>query len=353
MVASDTSTSMPQDFAPVDPELPPATTGEGDGETTHRGRKLLLLLLLLVMFAILLGVAIWYLLFRQPIPVPIIPKAETPTYSTSIYGVARPVGVAVTRDGSRIIVTQSSDERVTKVLDSSGNQVAVLDPGDGSTDHVPVYVAIDPLTSEIYITDRMKGAVYVYSKDGVFQRQFNPPADLAGWQPIGITFDGQGLLYITDLAGAAAQVEVFDRTGALVRTLGAAEGMSFPNGVAVDAAGFVYVTDSNNGRLLVFGPDGSVVARVGRGADAGKLGLPRGVAIDGQNRVFVVDTTGQGVQVERTYQAGSARLDYLGFFGGQGIADGLFGFPSSVAVDDRGHVYVTDSTNDRVQVWSY
>ncbi len=129
--------------------------------------------------------------------------------------------------------------------------------------------------------------------------------------------------------------------------------MSFPNGVAVDGAGYAYVTDSNNGRLLVFDQDGAMVASIGRGAGEGNLGLPRGVAVDGQGRVYVVDTSGQMVFVYAQYQEGSSQLDYLGSFGSQGIANGQFAYPNGIAVDGRGRLYIADTTNDRVQLWSY
>jgi len=45
--------------------------------------------------------------------------------------------------------------------------------------------------------------------------------------------------------------------------------------------------------------------------------------------------------------------DHLGGFGIPGIGDGQFQFPNGVAADDRLRVYVTDTGNDRVQVWSY
>jgi sugar lactone lactonase YvrE len=129
--------------------------------------------------------------------------------------------------------------------------------------------------------------------------------------------------------------------------------MSFPNGVAVDKDGLVYVADSNNGRLLVFDTVGGVRAQVGRGSGQGNLGLPRGVAVDGGGKVYVGDATGQGLFVFRAPAGDSQRLDFIGFIGGQGVADGKFSFPNGVAVDGRGRVYVADTRNDRIQVWSY
>ncbi len=115
----------------------------------------------------------------------------------------------------------------------------------------------------------------------------------------------------------------------------------------------MYVTDSNNGRLLVFAPDGSIVARVGRGAGKGNLGLPRGVAVDAEGRVYVVDSSGQSVFVYGQYKDGAPGLDFLGSFGTAGVANGAFAYPNDIAVDARGRLYVADSANDRVQLWSY
>ena len=127
-----------------------------------------------------------------------------------------------------------------------------------------------------------------------------------GWQPLGLAFDTEGNLYVTDLSGPFQKVLVIDRAATVVRTLGENEKLSFPNGVAVDGAGNVYVTDSNNGRLLVFDAEGTVRAQVGRGAGQGNLGLPRGLAVDGSGRVFVADTTGQGVFIYRAPQPTTA-----------------------------------------------
>ncbi len=355
MTASPIAGELPQ-LPPVavDDEPPAGPADEASEEEKRRRRKAFLLFVLIGLLLFLIGLLIWYLLFRQPLPIiPPIPETQVPGYSTSVYGANEPVGVAVSPAGDRIYVTESGGERVVRIFDAAGNTVGTMRPAATTGDnHVPVYLAIDPLTQEVYVSDRPAGTIYIYDRDGRYQREIALAQPLPGWQPLGVAFSKDGTLYVTDLSGAP-KVLALDRAGKLVRTVGETEGLSFPNGVAVDAAGYVYVTDSNNGRLLVFDQTGTVVARIGRGVDAGKLGLPRGVAIDGAGRVFVADTTGQVVQVYRGFKAGDRSLESLGSFGTAGIGDGQFAFPNGLAVDGRGRVYVTDSGNDRVQIWSY
>ena len=350
-------TEMAADDLPV--AAPPAVDDgqpADEEEEKRRRRKRALLLLLLGLLAMLITIAIWYLIFRQPItpPIPVIPESRLPAYSTAIYGASRPVGVAVSPSGDRIYVSQSSGDRVALVFDGSGNPIAAMTPPESAgTEHSPVYIAIDPLTEEVYVADRMAGTIYVYDRDGAYQRELALAVPRPGWQPLGLAFDKAGLLYVTELSGPYQKILVFDRQAQLVRTLGEQDQLNFPNGLALDGAGAVYLTDSNNGRLLVYGPDGSITAQVGRGAGAGNLGLPRGLAVDGQGRIFVSDATGQGIFVYDAPSGDSPRLDFIGSFGTQGVGDGEFEYPNSVAVDARGRVYVADTFNNRVQIWSY
>jgi len=335
--------------------LPPeAVEGEPEEEKPRRRRKAIILLLLVGLLAMLVTIATWYLIFRQPItPLPPIPVSQMPGYAT-FYRATSPTGVAVSPSGDRIYVTQTEGPRVGLVLDAGGNTVGTMVPPESTGAlHVPVYAAIDPLTDEVYVTDRQTGSIYIYDRDGAYQRTLTLAEPRPGWQPLGVAFDKAGNLYVTDLSGTSQTVLVIDRTAKVTRTLGATSKLSFPNGVAVDAAGNVYVTDSNTGRLLVFGADGNVLAQVGRGAGQGNLGLPRGVAVDSQNRVFIADSSAHGVFIFRGLVEGERRLEYLGFVGGEGTGDGLFEFPMSVAPDARGRVYVADTANNRVQVWSY
>ena len=175
-----------------------------------------------------------------------------------------------------------------------------------------------------------------------------------GWQPLGLAFDKAGNLYVTDLSGPYQKVLVIDRTAKVVRTLGENEKLNFPNGVAVDGAGNVYRhRQQQRPPAHVRRSRARSAARSAAGAGQGNLGLPRGLAVDGAGRIFVADATGQGVFIYRAPSGDSRRLDFLGFVGGEGVGDAQFQYPNSVAIDARGRVYVADTFNDRVQIWSY
>ena len=351
MTASPAVTDLPPfpeaDTTPTDHTI--------DEPPERRRRKAVVLLLLLGMFVALMGLAIWYLLFRQPIPLPVIPgEVVMPGYATAFYGAQRPMAVAVNAAGDRVYIGETAGDNTARVFDGQGNELARMEPPlSTGTDHAPVYLALNPVTNEVYVSDRPTASVYIYDAAGTYQRTFQPPAEIVRWQPLGLWFDSAGNLFVADVGSSPNVIRQFDPSGKQVRTIGESAGMSFPNGVATDAAGYVYVADSNNGRLLVFGQDGSLVAQIGRGSGKGNLGLPRGVAVDGQGRVYVVDTSGQSVFVYGTYQEGSSRLEYLGSFGSQGASDGAFAYPNGIAVDGRGRLYVADSANNRVQLWSY
>ncbi|MGE5156486.1 MAG: NHL repeat-containing protein [Betaproteobacteria bacterium] len=322
-----------------------------------RRRRLALLVLLAIVAAGMLLFAAWYLVTRKPIselPLPGLTTEAVPHFAYSVYGVTAPTGVAVTADGSRIYVTQTEGDPSVLVFDGKGTSLGALEIPQGlGTSHVPVYVAINPTNGDVYVSDRPTGSILVFGADGTFRRVFEPGKSLIGWQPLGLGFDASGDLYVTDVSGPFNTVHEFASDATLVRTIGAAGQFNFPNGVAVDSAGNVYVTDSNNGRLVVFDPSGKQRAVVRRGSAAGDLGLPRGAAIDDSGRIYVADTSGQGVQLYHVIGDQDAPPAYIGRFGSPGFEDGAFQFPNGVAVDGRARIYVTDWRNNRVQVWTY
>jgi DNA-binding beta-propeller fold protein YncE len=346
----------PTDIPPTG--VPPTDATPAEPRPTRRRRLRLLLAMLLGILLLALALfGAWYLLFRKPItqlPLPNLEQGVMPGFSFAAYDLDKPLGIAVSADGSRIYVTQTGGGQETVVLDSRGNRVGELKPPtEVSARASQLYVAVDPMTGDVYATDRTAGRVYVYTADGTYRGVLAPTPDPGAWQPLGIAFDQHGNVYVSDAGGAFQSVRKLDRAGNVVLTIGAEGMLSFPNGIAVDPAGDIYVTDSNNGRLLVFDATGTKLGLVQRGPASGELSLPRGIAIDDQNHVYVVDAVGQGVQVYRPIGQGDLAPRYVNKFGTEGTVDGAFEFPNGIAVDSRGRIYVADWNNDRIQVWSY
>lgn len=320
----------------------------------RRTRILLALFGLLVLaFAALFA---WYLLTRKPLTaLPGLSDNRMPHYVASIYGASRPMGVAVNPSGDRIYVTESDGTRLVRVYNRAGKQVGTLQPPKSTgAAHVPVYVAVDPITANVYVSDRPSQTVYIYDAKGAYLRTFKPLGTVGkGWQPLGVAFDKRGDLYVTDVSGTSHRVLVFKRDGTLVRTLGADGNLVFPNGIAIDPRGTAYVTDSNNGRVATFNTAGTLASMINRGVGLGDLGLPRGAAIDNGDRLYIVDTSAHAVKVYGIGDAKSPSARYIGSFGEEGQLDGTFEYPNGVATDTKARIYVTDRENNRVQIWSY
>jgi len=337
--------SLLEGFSDVDDEAPPV-------KNNKRKRKIAALVILLLILAALFA---WYLLNRKPLTeLPGLNVAKVPHYEFSIYGSTRPIGVAATPSGDRIYVTESDGKNLVRIYDRSGKRIGALTPPKSTgAAHATAYVAINPTNQNVYVSDRLTSVVYVYDAKGTYLRTFAPKGDLGGgWAPLGLAFGPDGSLYATDVSGKDHRVLVFAPDGKLVRSLGSPGQLSFPNGIVVDDQGNIEVSDSNNGRLVVFTPYGKMLATISRGVGDGSLGLPRGAAVDDSGRLYVVDTADHMVRIY-TIDQSKATPTYVGSFGGEGRLDGTFEYPNGVATDKRARIYVTDRENNRVQVWGY
>lgn len=348
--------ALPADAAPKtgDQGVPEAPAPEAEEPASRR--KKILLLLLFGLLLILTLLTIWYLLFRKPvteIPLPVVPQ-PMPAYQGSLYDLSKPKDVAVSADGSRVYITQAGATLDTVMMDLAGTKLGVLKPPANliAQPH-QLFVAISPVTGDVWTTDRYDGSVVIYSATGTYKRIFDQGVERANWQPLGIGFDKKGDAYIADVSNAAAVIDVFGAGGKFLRSFGADSSLGYPNGIAVGGDGTVYVTDSGNGRLVVFDASGKRIGAVGRGVSAGDLGLPVGVALDDHGRIAVVDSVAGTVQVYDPMKEGASGPAYVDSFGAQGDADGQLSYPNGLATDGRGRFYVADWGNDRLEIWSY
>ena len=334
---------------------------EGEEEQKRRRRPLLIIVLvvLLLFLAAVVCVAVRY--WQKPEPLTELPAVQAvvavetipPHFLFSIYGVGAPMGVAVTPAGDRIYATEGRDQRLIRVFDRDGNPITDFAPPNTSpATRAPVYVALDR-QGQVYVTDRLQHAVMVFDADGNFLRVLHSPAPDGYWAPLGITVEADNI-YVADVTKGQHRVLIFDQNEQFQREFGQ-EGQgqgefSFPNSVARDSRGRLYVSDSNNARVQVFDPQGNLLGIFAVGAGEQATNLPRGLWADARDRLFVADTVGQTIRV---WDVSGDVPRFLYTFGTEGNGDGEFYFPNAITVDDTGRLYITDRANNRIQVWSY
>ena len=103
----------------------------------------------------------------------------------------------------------------------------------------------------------------------------------------------QDAVYVSDSAG----LRKFSQNGELLADWTGSGQFGDPYGLAVDAAGTVYVADTDNGRIASVSPTGEVQAAWGsEGKGIGQLKYPEAVAVDSQGVLYVADRGNDRVQ---------------------------------------------------------
>ena len=194
----------------------------------------------------------------------------------------------------------------------------------------------------------------------------------------GVAVDLSGNMYIADqpnnnirLVTSSGIITTFAGTGTAGRSGDGGKASSaqlqFPNGVAVDISGNVYIADYGNYKVRLVNSAGIITTYAGTGgyaysgdggaATSAQLNGPNGVAVNSVGTIYIADSNNYVIRMVNsagiiTTFAGTGRV--AGSAGDGGVPTScLLGYPSAVAVDTSNRVYVIDDNKIRVISMTY
>lgn len=272
-------------------------------------------------------------------------------------------GIAVDSIGN-LFVTEVATATVHK-LTPDGEDIVLHTTGIKS----PFGVAVDR-HDVVYISDDHSSAVYRLAADGT-PTSLIKSGDTTGLDDATtLAIDADGNLFIGD--NHHHVIRRVNRDGALstfagnLRETGSVDGIrgdaafAAPRGIAIDAAGNLYVADEIKCNLRRVTPNGIVTTlaghagklgyRDGDGVDA-EFGAPRGLAVDRNGDLLVADTNNHVIR--RVTRNGHVTT-FAGKGHETGAADGpaaeaRFNQPRAVAVAQDGTAYVADNGNAAIR----
>ncbi len=249
-------------------------------------------------------------------------------------GLIAPMSVAVDSSGN-VFIVENGDSRIRQI-DTKGNINTIAGTGTAG-----------------------------FGGDGsaALPAQFNSPS--------GIAVDSSGSLFIADSLNlrirkiAGSNISTVAGNGLLSDSgdggAATAAQLNSPLGVAVDSSGNLYVADTGNNVVRKIAPGGVITNFAGNGtagfggdggaATSAQLNGPQGLAVDASGNLYIADAGNARIREVSggtiTTVAGSGTA---GFSGDGGSATGAqLNFPSAVAVDAAGNLYIADFSNNRIR----
>ena len=310
-----------------------------------------------------------------------------------------PTGVAVDSLGNLYIADQSNN-LVRKVTPATGIISTVAGTGVGgflgeggpATEarlNTPTGVAVDA-AGNLLIVDQYNhrvrkltvatGIISTVAGSGIgdFQGDTGLATAAALQFPTGVAVDSAGAMYIADYYNHRVRKVAAPTVRPLLMTTLAGTGTAgyngdgaaidarvyFPTGVAVDYAGNVYIADQSNDRVRKINTATGVISTfagtgiggyLGEGgpATAARVNNPTGVAVDGAGNVYIADQYNHRVRKVTvstgviTTIAGTGAAGYLG--DGVAAPTAALNYPTAIAVDSAGNVYIADQNNHRIR----
>ncbi|SPF47596.1 putative NHL repeat containing protein [Candidatus Sulfopaludibacter sp. SbA4] len=306
----------------------------------------------------------------------------------TLANIGIPYGLAVDISGN-VFIADKGNSVIRKVLVNgtittvAGSAIGYS--GDGGPAlkarlHSPIGIAVGA-DGSLYIADSANQAIRRVAPDGSittvagtgawgFSGDGGPAVKERLALPMGVAVDPTGSLYIADSQNERIRKVAVDGTiltwagngaGLYLGDGGLAAAAQFkePGGIAVDAGGSVYVADSMDCRIRKITKDGIIVTVAGTGvcghspdgnaATAAQLFFPSGVAVDSSGNLYIAE----GNRIRKINPNGAivtiAGTGVAGYSGDGGTATSAQLYSGGVAVDSAGNIYVADSSNNRIR----
>ncbi len=214
----------------------------------------------------------------------------------------------------------------------------------------PYGIAIDS-KGLVYVADQRVGAIFIFNTENpryaAHPERLRRPTSAGSTASPSMTTTGS----LSPTAKCTASSSSIPSTRWRTRS---PRGWWIPVGLAIDTTNrFLYVVDTQQDQVIVYDADTlKLLRRIGTGGKThylttpGDFGAPQGVAVDGDGNVYVTDTLNNRVEIF------DADGNFISQFGKAGDGPGYFARPKGIAVDSDGHIWVADDMQDRLQVFN-
>ncbi len=252
-----------------------------------------------------------------------------------------PRSIVMTHRGN-LLVTDFRNYRIQE-LNPSGEMIESWgSKGQGPGQFNDPTSAVMDRFGNLYVVDTWNHRIQKRTRDGTWIPDWTKGGGF--YAPRGIAVDSKGRVYVANTS--YHQVKVYDTSGNLLHTWGDAikSELNFndPLGLAFGPDGNLYVADTGNHRIKIMSPEGKTLDTIHVADWSDDQFTEAYIAVDRDNRIYVTAPNDNLILVyTRDGQLYSR-------FGELGPGPEQFNSPIGITVDDTGHIYVTDSMNNRI-----